>query len=68
MRIGIAVTCTECQRHKKPLGRDAPPNSELCSYDCPGYRSEPFPGSLWPGETEYEFGYPISDDATEESK
>jgi hypothetical protein len=32
---------------------------------CHGYREEPKVGDLWPGESEADFGYPVSDDGTE---
>jgi rubredoxin len=38
----------------------------LCDGECNGYREEPYAGSLWPGETEEDFGYPISADGTRE--
>ena len=31
----------------------------LCDWKCPGYNEEPMPGSLWPGESEADFGYPV---------
>jgi hypothetical protein len=49
---------------KKPIGRSAPFNASYCDNDCEGYRKPPYPGSLWPGETEEDFGYKISDDGT----
>lgn len=68
MRIGIAVRCEICGKTKAPRGRSIPimRHSDFCSSgsNCPGYRSEPFPGDLWPGETEEEFGYPVSSYAT----
>lgn len=63
-RVGIAVMCTVCGHRKAPRGRSAPPELYLCNDDCPGYRQEPFPGSLWPGESESEFGYAIGDEGT----
>jgi hypothetical protein len=57
--IGVAVECTVCHRRKKPVGRSASPAmaNSLCDDDCEGYRKEPYPGQLWPGETREEFGY-----------
>ena len=55
---GVAVECMVCGRTKKPVGRDSMDNG-LCSYECPGYRKDPRSGSLWPGETEAEFGYAV---------
>lgn len=66
MKRGIAVYCPVCYLMKKPIGRDASPLWTMCDRDCPGYREEPFVGSLWPGETEAEFGYPVGKDGTEE--
>ena len=64
MKIGIKVTCVVCGDMKKPVGRSGPPGAEYCTDECSGYRQPPYPGSLWPGETEAEFGFPVSDDAT----
>ena len=57
--VGVAVDCTVCQLRKKPIGRSAPLEmaNSLCDDDCPGYRLDPYPGELWPGETREEFGY-----------
>lgn len=55
--VGVAVTCTVCGQRKKPVGRSAPLGMYLCDDDCEGYRKEPYPGQLWPGETREEFGY-----------
>ena len=56
---GVAVECAVCHRMKKPVGRSALLRmaNGLCDDDCPGYRQDPQPGSLWPGETREEFGY-----------
>lgn len=59
MKVGIMVHCTTCDQMKKPVGRSEPLGALFCTDDCPGYHQEPFPGSLWPGETEEEFGYPV---------
>lgn len=65
-KIGIRVTCTVCGRQKLPHGRSAPIGLVHCDEDrCPGYRMEPRPGCLWPGETDEEFGFPCCDDGTE---
>jgi hypothetical protein len=56
-RVGISVTCTTCGRNKEPHGRSASMYSSGCDSDCEGYRSEPLPGCLWPGETDADFGY-----------
>lgn len=64
-RIGIRVVCARCGYTKKPIGRDASPlGGTLCDDDCEGYRLKPFPGSLWPGETSDQFGYPVGDHGT----
>lgn len=65
MRIGIVVRCCVCGQTKKPVGRDAPMAASYCDDECRGYRQGPLPGSLWPGETEEEFGYPVSRNGTE---
>lgn len=67
-RRGVVVRCSTCDRMKSPVGRSAPLEmaNSLCDRDCPGYRKEPYVGSLWPGETCEEFGYAHSHDGTEE--
>ena len=57
--IGVIVTCAKCGWQKKPIGRSAPFESYHCDDECPGYRQPPLPGSLWPGESEADFGYPV---------
>jgi hypothetical protein len=64
VRVGIPVKCTVCGRVKKPIGRFGGLNSSHCDGDCPGYRKQPYPGSLWPNETEDDFGYSVGDDGT----
>ena len=68
MKMGIQVTCRSCHLPKKPVGRSAPLESanSWCDHECPGYYQEPYPGSLWPGETEEDFRYSISNNATKE--
>jgi hypothetical protein len=40
----------------------------MCTDDqCADYYNDPKPGDLWPGETEEEFGYPVSANATREA-
>lgn len=39
----------------------------LCDDGCEGYRNAPLPGDLWPGETEEDFGYTVSVNATREA-
>lgn len=63
-RIGIRVVCATCGRTKTPIGRSSPLTASYCNDECSGYRQPPFPGSLWPGETSEEFGYPVGDDGT----
>ncbi len=71
MKYGISVTCTVCGHAKAPRGRSVPDDlaGSMCTSglddECPGYRQWPLPGDLWPGETEADFGYPCSDNATE---
>lgn len=66
MKVGITVRCDVCGRAKKPIGRSAPVMASYCDDDCRGYRAEPKPGSLWPNETEAEFGFKVGPEATEE--
>lgn len=67
MRQGISVTCALCGRTKKPIGRDAHPGSDYCEYwECEGYVIPPYPGQLWFGESEEEFGYLVGKDGTKE--
>ena len=73
-RVGIAVTCARCQRMKKPIGRDARAGAgDYCTATwasaldgCEGYYATPFPGALWPGETEADYGYPVGRNGTRE--
>lgn len=67
MRVGIQVTCTVCGHMKQPVGRSSALGAHYCRYDeCYGYDQPPFVGSLWPGETEEEFGYAIGPHGTKE--
>ena len=63
-KVGIAIRCTTCGMTKAPRGRSVPFGSFLCESDCKGFREEPFPGDLWPGETDMDFGFACSDNAT----
>ncbi len=47
-----APECHVCHMRKPPLGRDvaAEMANGMCDRDCPGYREDPQPGHLWPGE------------------
>ena len=61
MRVGVKIVCTVCGQMKQPVGRSAPMGPSYCTDDgCRGYPMPPEPGSLWPGETEVEFGYPVA--------
>ena len=44
--------CATCGKRKAPLGRSLPLEmcNGYCGYDCPGYRQDPKPGHLFPGE------------------
>ena len=64
MRVGINVTCVKCRRMKNPIGRSGPMTASYCDHECVGYREPPYVGSLWPGESEADFGYPIGNDGT----
>ena len=65
MKIGITVECAVCGNMKQPVGRDASGHAHYCTrYTCEGYDQEPFAGSLWPGESEEDFGYPVSSRGT----
>ena len=73
MKVGVTVTCSVCGQMKNPVGRSAPLGTSYCEPrwygspgGCEGYYREPFPGSLWPGETEAEFGYPVGRNGTVE--
>lgn len=47
-------TCERCDRPKWPWGRSVPTEvaDGVCGMDCDGYRSEPLPDHLHPGEIE----------------
>ena len=64
VRVGIVVECAVCGDMKKPIGRSGPLGASYCDYECSGYACQPYPGSLWPGETSTEFGYPVGPDGT----
>lgn len=63
-KVGIRVTCAVCGHQKQPRGRSASMGGFYCDWDCPGYTKEPYVGSLWPGETDEDFGYPCGNDGT----
>lgn len=58
-KVGIAVTCGTCGRMKQPRGRSAPMQADYCDFECEGYEQPPLSGSLWPNESESDFGYPV---------
>lgn len=64
VRVGVEVRCATCGQVKQPVGRSAALADYGCNDDCPGYREEPRPGSLWPGERSDEFGYPVGEDGS----
>jgi hypothetical protein len=64
MKIGIGVECSICGQTKKPRGRSAPIGLYMCDMECEGYYLDPKVGDLWPGETQEEFGYPVSANGT----
>jgi hypothetical protein len=66
MRVGVAVVCAVCGWMKSPRGRSAPFAVSYCTSDCPGYDIDPQVGSLWPRETEEDFGYPVGAQGTVE--
>ena len=67
---GIVVDCLTCGLRKKPIGRSAPLGmlNGLCDHECHGYSNAPHAGSLWPGESEADFGYPVSSVGTSEEE
>ena len=68
-KIGIFVYCGTCGSIKQPIGRDASHNNGLCNrHECEGYEKEPFPGQLWSGESEQDFGYYVGTTGTTKEK
>ena len=67
-KVGVAVECVVCHRVKKPVGRSSPLGTCFCDNDCDGYMQTPYAGSLWPGESEGDFGYPVSVDGTNQEQ
>jgi len=72
-KVGVQVKCAVCGHMKKPRGRSGPLGAYYCEprgptesylFGCDGYYKPPFVGSLWPGESEADFGYPCMDDGT----
>jgi len=66
-RVGVMVKCLRCHHMKKPVGRSAALGTSYCDDDCAGYRRAPYPGSLWPGESEADFGYAVGVDGTSDA-
>lgn len=58
-KVGAHVTCATCGDTKKPIGRSGPLGASYCTDECEGYSKPPHVGSLWPGESEAEFGYSV---------
>lgn len=64
MKVGVMVRCAVCGDMKKPRGRSGPMGMQFCEpawdgHGCPGYDQDPQAGSLWPGESDEDFGYPV---------
>lgn len=59
LKFGAMVDCVVCGRTKKPRGRSAPMDFGYCDDECPGYSKDPQVGSLWPNESEADFGYEV---------
>lgn len=57
--VGERIVCAVCGRIKDPLGRSVPMECAGygCNDSCEGYREDPKPSVLWPGERRSEFGY-----------
>ena len=64
--VGVYVKCKTCGRQKQPVGRGTYTN--LCDAGCPGYRKDPKPGSLWPGESETQYGHTAGNDGITERR
>lgn len=68
-KVGAPVRCALCGATKKPVGRSGPLDASYCEpllggHGCEDYWQQPYPGSLWPGESEAEFGYPVGEAGT----
>jgi hypothetical protein len=66
-KVGISVKCVVCFKTKAPRGRSIGfmAHDGYCQDGiCSGYWAHPYPGDLWTGETDEDFGYPCSDNAT----
>lgn len=46
------VDCKTCGMRKAPVGRSVPMEAanSYCDSECSGYREDPYPPHLWPGE------------------
>jgi hypothetical protein len=66
-KVGIGVNCEVCRKQKRPIGRSVPLEMamDLCSDACDGFYEPPYSGSLWPGESEADFGHMVGTDGTE---
>ncbi len=60
-KFGVRVSCTVCGHTKQPLGRSAPAMAYHCNSECNGYYLDPQVGSLWPDESEVDFGFWVGD-------
>lgn len=60
-KVGIGVQCSVCHHMKQPRGRSAPLDYPYCNWQCSGYELDPQIGSLWPRESEADFGFPVGD-------
>ena len=60
--FGYYVKCVTCGNTKPPIGRSVSPmeRSWCDSSSCKGYYEDPLPSSLFPGESESEFGYKVT--------
>lgn len=68
LKVGASVRCLTCGRSKAPIGRSVPvmaADSYCTSQDCDGHGDVPNVSSLWPEESEEDFGYPVGDVGTE---
>lgn len=65
-KIGVHVWCKTCGRQKSPHGRSVAFESanSYCDEYCEGYRKDPQPGCLFPGETDEDFGFTCCDNGT----
>ena len=64
-KVGARLYCRACGQSKKPVGRSEPIGPIYCDDDCDGYYKYPLPGSLWPGESEFDFGFAVGKQGVE---